>query len=190
MEAPEFFAKHHATGNISKELQHLEEEVQVRWESESVHPAHSPGPVRDAEALCRPHVNPTHYEAGRQQLKPTAFDDAITFGLSVDRLSIASLDAILAKAAQRLSGSNAATGRTRVLFGYSTFQTEELRKLHVQADGSKDPPRRGVGVYDTALEGEPEHADVCVIAPNSHGGRSVRLELFRLGNASHRLLAE
>ena len=184
MEAAEFFETHFAEGNISKELQTLPEEVQVAWEAERVHPLHSPGSVAHDEIVCRCHVSPTHYEPGKQQLKPTAFQDAATFGLSVDRLKHASLESILAKAKQRVEIGKAG----RILFGFSMFEVGQLRQVRVRLEGSKDPDRRGLGVYDTALQDEPEHADVCTIAPSSHGGRSVRHALFQMGNATHKLL--
>lgn len=192
MTAAEFFAAHYS-GEISKQLQTLDEETQVAWEAESVHPDHSPGPVAHEERLCRPHVNPVHYEPGRQELKPTAFQDAATIGLSVDRLTHADIKHSLAKAQVRVQVQN--TGATpgapeRSVYGYSIFDVSELRAVKVQGQGSKIPPRRGLGVYDTSLNGEAEHADVCFVAPNTHGGRSARLDLFRLGNATHQLLSK
>ncbi len=192
MDAVEFFATHHpAPGCISKELQNLAEQVQVSWESVSVHPLFSLGPVGADEEVCRPHTNPTHYAPGKNELKPTAFDDAFTFGLSVERLKHASLDACIAKAERRVAKANMDRAEDlpqKVVFGYSVFEVKSLRNVQAKADGSKDAPRRGLGVYDTALEGEPEHADVCVLVPKSQGARSARLELFRLGNASHQLV--
>lgn len=192
MSPGEFFKTHHSSGEISKELQKLDEETQLRWEVQTAHPAHSPGPVASDEMVCRPHTNPTHYDTSRKELKPTAFDDAADKGLSVDRLNVSSVEHSVAKARKRAEEFNTRRKEGaphRTVFGHSVLAVASLRAIFtVKADGSSEPQRRGLGVYDTALEGEPEHADVCQIAPNRQGGRSARFQLFQLGNAAHRLL--
>lgn len=186
MEAPEFFAEHYPKLNISKALQQLPEEIQVKWESERVHPEYSPGPVSAEETVCRALVSPTHYNPDSKEIKPTAFDDAANKGLSIDRLAHAPLDAILKKAQGRVDAHNAKEDRRedRSLIGYSTFMVVDLRNVKVGLKPDHADMRRGIGVYDTALKSEPEHADVCQIAPNSQGGRSARSRLFALANAT------
>lgn len=185
MSAPEFFAKHYPNKTISKELQKLPEQQQVAWEDESVHPDRSPGPLRTDERVCRPLTSPTHFDQVGGTVKPTAFDDAANKGLSVDRLAFADLAAILGKADERAKAYNADGDKPEVreVIGHCEFAVSDLRAVLVQADGSGVPPRRGLGVYDTALDGEREHADVCQIAPNAQGGRSARSLLYNLAKS-------
>lgn len=194
MDAVDFFAAHHpAPGEISKELQKIDEVTVVSWERVCVHPAYSPGPVADAESVRRTHTNPVHFDPNKQELKPTAFDDAMSFGLSVDRLVHAEGQAVLVKAQNRIAEWNEARqagAPERSVCGYSDFSAKDVRAVLTTADGSGDAPVRGLGVYDTGLDGEPEHADICVIAPKSKGGRRARAELYKLGNSSFVQLTE
>jgi len=185
MNAPEFFAEHYPNKNISKELQKLAEQQQVAWEAESVHPQLSPSTVNADELVCRPLTSPTHFDLGSGIVKPTAFDDAANKGLSVDRLSLNGLHHILGKADARARQYNASGDKpeTREVIGHIEFCVSEVRSVFVKLESSEDPSRRGLGIYDTALEGEPEHADICQIAPNAQGGRSARSQVFTLAKS-------
>ena len=186
MRGREFFAQHSGSPAKIAALTELPETVQLAWESESVS-EHSPGPVKNDENLCRPMVQPVHVKNGN--VDPTAFNDAGTRGLSVNRLSLLSLGAILQLGRERADHQNARRGPTagsmRRLVGYTSFSVNALRELVYPRDEQSESSRRSFDVYDTATAVDKTHADVCILVPGKQAERSLRLDLYRLGNASY-----
>lgn len=189
MQAVDFFHEHYfdEAKEISKVLQGVEPPTQLHWESTSVHPELSPGPVHDDEVLCRPMINPVHYDTATGMLKPTAFDDCSSIGLSVDRLAHVTTERSLQKARARVTEYNARPDKKleRSLVGHTVLSVAAVRSvvaLQQLQRQSELETRRALGVYDTSLDGEPEHADVLQLVPGKQAGRSARRDLFELGN--------
>lgn len=171
--ALEFF-EHHATAESRlTELQAKPEATQVTWETETCSD-HSPGPVQDDECLVRAFDQPTHYRDG--EILPSAFTDVAVRGLSCNRLNYTTIDAALARSRERVVLANARRGSNaaeRETVAYATLSVAYLRGLLCGA-----PPRRGLAVYDTGMQDDPSHADVCLLVAGKQAERSLRHSLF------------
>lgn len=171
--ALEFFEQHSIADARLKELQTKPEATQVAWETETCS-RHSPGPVQDEEYLIRAFDQPTHYRDG--EILPAAFTDVAVRGLSCNRLNYTSIRDALARSLERVAQANARraiNGAERQMVAYATFSVAHLRSLTCG-----DPPRRGLAVYDTGLEDDPSHADVCLLVSGKQAERSLRSSLF------------
>lgn len=135
-------------------------EKHLGWEAITVS-IFSPAIVDDDEIIIRLWYVPIHVELDTGQLRPTAFNDAIDKGLSVNRSDYASIEEIQEAAiAQALAISKIRSPRD--YHGYSTAKVSQIRAqmaydLNVFA------------VYDTSLDFEEgiSHADVCAIIPHA-----------------------
>lgn len=120
-------------------------------ENESVAPGISPGIIALDEPLVR-YLLEDHIEEmpdGSKAVKPNAFSHAGTNGMSVDRR-------------RHISNTHAAAEVARNYVGYVLATCANIRDI--QAEG-----KRCFAVYDTALNINPAHADICqcVFAPKS-----------------------
>lgn len=178
----EFFEENRGNKEVCKKLQTLPESKQVAWELESAS-RYSPGIVANAEVLCRQVLDPTHFDRVSGTIKPTFFNDASDKGASCHRLSYTSVDAVKEMMIARAAATNInppATGR-RSPIGYTTFEAGEVRSIQV-ATNLQLPvaTRRGAVVYDTGLEEDRSHADVCQLVAGRQEGMSVRAQLWKL----------
>lgn len=177
----EFFEANATNQDSCKALQNESLETQIEWESQTAS-EHSPGPVVDDEQLVRYWLNPVHFDRQTGTLKPTAFDEACSFGLSVNRLKHVTIDEVrdLAQCRVNQSGQANPDQVPRELIGYSAFSAAEVRKVQ-----TADPPpgRRAFGVYDTANPQDLSHADVCQIASKAQGAKSARMQMRQLANS-------
>ncbi|NKJ45891.1 hypothetical protein CIC12_03865 [Burkholderia sp. SG-MS1] len=158
-----------------KELQKVGNEEAVRWEALSAS-QHSPGPVAAGEVVCRQVTHPTFFDSETGKLKPTAFDDVSNKGLSVDRLSVATEKEIVERGEARNAEWNAkfSDKPSRTLHSLGHIHVNELRALFVGNE-------RAFGIYDTALETNRSHADVCQLASGGpQQARSIRASLFEM----------
>lgn len=179
----DFFSSNSENKERGYLLQTESEATQIDWELSSAS-KHSPGPVEDAEDLIRYWISPFHFNTATGQLKPTAFEDASDKGLSVNRSKFTTPEAVQAMAVDRVDewNKNNPTREQRTLLGYSTFTAGEVRS--VMTDGS--PPRRALGVFDTAKPDDASHADVCQLVKSNQGGRSARTLLREVALASYK----
>ena len=171
--ALEFFEQHATAEARLTELQAKPEATQVAWEAGTCS-HHSPGPVQDEECLVRAFDQPTHYRDG--EILPAAFTDVAVRGLSCNRLNYTTIEAALARSSERVAQANARRGidaAERQTVAFATLSVAHLRSLMCGA-----PPRRGLAVYDTGLEDDPSHADVCLLVSGKHAERSLRSSLF------------
>lgn len=182
MDCTEFFTQNSGNKQKCKELQELPEPQLLDWEAQPAS-THSPGPVQDNEILCRQIVSPIHYDPETDTLTVSAFADASSLGMSVNRLSHATKEYIEELGADRVFRHNEANPeKERLYLGTVQFLCADVRKITVQLED--DPaPLRGFGVYDTALETDPSHADICELVKKKAHTRSIRLSLRDLANA-------
>lgn len=135
----------------------------------------SPGPVANDETLYRQLHHPVYVDKASGELKPTAFDDVLDKGLSVERPKHCSLEDIVQHGRDRAEHYNATCSdpeKVRSLISLLRLSAEQVREL--QIDGEK-----AIGVFDTALPELPAHADVCMlVAKNRLNNREVRSHLF------------
>lgn len=171
--ALEFFDQYPVAEARLTKLQAKPEATQVAWEAEACS-CHSPGPVQDKEWLIRAFDQPIHYRDGK--ILPAAFTDVAVRGLSCNRLNYISIEAALTRSSKRVAQANAQrgiNGAERQTVAYATFSVAYLRSLMYG-----DPPRRGLAVYDTGLEDDQSHADVCLLVSGKQAERSLRSSLF------------
>ena len=172
-----FFANQ-ATGlNWVKDLQ--QQPDRISWEKLSASPF-SPAPVADHEVICRIAFNPIYWDDAAKHLKPTFFNDASSHGASSERLSYATKRAVWRRAKTMAARYNAdnQSKEARSVARIAPLPVIELRRLmYVE--------QRGIGVYDTALEINPAHADICVLVAGKQASRSLRASLFEVSARHH-----
>lgn len=169
-------------------LQQLSETEQTALEQIPASPQ-SPGVVAAGEALFRALDQPLHFDENGE-IKPTAFGDSESHGLSVNRLAHSTIEAATRRARDRVAAVNqrklehsAANVQhsgglqpPRTTVAYVTFNSSKLRALSSSAHGLM---RRAFGVYDTAKSDDHSHGDVCVLVTGKQAQRSVREMLYQ-----------
>lgn len=174
-----FFAKHKDEGKLSKEIQTVDAERQVAWESISCVDC-SPGAVLDEEILCRQILHPVHVDKETGAVKPTVFDDVSSRGASVHRRGYISDAQMIATMNARVEASHIASPEApkRSMVGYVPVSVQVVRSIkNPTMDGGG---RRQLGVYDTAKEDDPSHADICLLVSGKIESKENRAILFNL----------
>ena len=172
----EFFQLNTGNNERCKILQNLDTAKQIAWEAESAS-VHSPGPANLKEVLSRHVLNPHHFDPVSETIRPNFFDDASNKGASVNRLAHISVEALRQNAQFRVDEVNLSppASGARSLIGYTTISVEEVRSIFTDT-----PPRRALGVYDTAKNDDVSHADICQLISGKQFGKSVRAQLFQI----------
>lgn len=179
MTGRDFFNSIFEDGKKVDRLCEIPADKQLAWELESVS-QFSPGIVVDEEHLVRGVLDPIHLEDDGK-IKPALFDDLLTHGLSVHRLSHSDLQTIMSMELARVEKFNAQKTEkqpARALAGYILLRVKELR---AQLSGN----RRLIGVYDTALDVNRHHAESCALLGGKQFKRSARAALFEIGKNSY-----
>lgn len=152
------------------------DDERAAWERRSVS-CHSPGPVHDDETVVRVLDQPLHVGSDHM-LKPSAFTDLESLGMSVQRLAHCTLSEVLEHNRTRTTAHRdrrAAEGMLddgRQPVAMLKLMVRDLRELHTLHDKL---PRRAVGVYDSAREGpavEAAHADVAAFGKGAAARRA------------------
>lgn len=110
--------------------------------------------VKNEEEVIRAFVNPTHVEPNGN-LKASAYDDALTHGLSVDRLKYSSLVNIYQASKKRAKLKDP----KRELVALKKASINDIRACTTDSYSKY----RLFGVYDTALNDNIAHAEICAI---------------------------
>lgn len=137
---------------------------------------HSPGVVQGGEELFRS-VKTHHVDPLSNQIKPGAFEDLATRGLSVDRMSHRTLEEAVEAARDRMAEQNVKSGKTQELAGYVVV--EAARLIAQTASDTQE-----IGVFDTALEENISHADVCALVGTKEGKKTLKSMVLDLMNES------
>jgi hypothetical protein len=125
-----------------------------KCETETVCIEHSPGPIKDDEVIIRfIRNNEGHYDSQTGEILPGAFEEVCTRGLSVIRRKFATDEQI--KKQQVNDGH----------VGYLEVEVKTIRDFKHSPDPNYNTGHtydvRIFGVYDTALENNTAHADIC-----------------------------
>lgn len=178
----DFFTEHETDKDRCKALQSIKAETLLAWEQECAS-EHSPGPVYNSEILYRQMLNPTHYDPVNKILKVTAFSDTSDKGGSVNRANHVTKVEVLAAAQRRVAQINErkTPGSEVELWQLIELNCSDVRAI-LTPSNSEVPNSRAFGVYDTALEHDRSHADICQIVSGKETGRSVRSKLLDLAN--------
>jgi hypothetical protein len=152
------------------------DDERAAWERCSVS-RHSPGPVQDDEMVVRVLDQPLHVGSD-DMLKPSAFTDLESLGMSVQRLAHCMLSEVLEHSRARTMAhrerraSEGLADDCRQPMALLRLKVRDLRELHTLHDKL---PRRAVGVYDSAREGhavEAAHADAAAFGKGAAARRA------------------
>lgn len=171
MSSKEFFEKH--SNNPSK-CEHLNKEpLRLVWQNEPAS-KYSPGPVSDDENLCRQVFSPIHIDMDNKTLKPTALSDAENKGLSVFRLAHTKESEIINAGHSKALNDNLAGKPPRDFVATINMNAGEVRTI------KNHEGKPGFGIYDTALEHQISHSDICHVEPGKQSFRSIRSKLLEI----------
>lgn len=167
----DFFEKNE--GNREKVKSLMEIEDRFVWETLSSS-RFSPAPVK-SELVVRQIHDPVYWNKDKGELTPEAFDDMCNKGLSTDRLRYTSVEAVTQAGIERAAQYNQANPekRPRTLIALAQIHSDEIR-------AHKSNSLQTLGIYDTAIEDNVAHADVCLLVTGKQNLRSVREHLFRI----------
>ncbi len=159
----------------------MQQDNLLAWELESAS-EYSPCPVTDEEILYRQILSPIHYDEETNTFTTAAFSDASSLGMSVNRIKYTSEDHISRMAINRVEQHNESNpNKQRSFSGTVCFVCGDIRQITVQNEDDVKP-LRGFCVYDTALEHDQSHADICEIVKKKSHTRSIRLSIRDLAN--------
>jgi len=127
--------------------------------------AGSPGPVRDSEPMVRIIYSPNLWDAENGVVKTAAFSEAETCGMSVVRLEHATDEMLQQQVTTRIE---AKPGREFIKLVKAKMA--ELKEIDFEG-------RRAFCCYDTPMDGNIAHADICQAHPADR--KSVRAGLRR-----------
>lgn len=177
-ESQEFFITNANSEGKVTNLQARTEKIE--WEKEKCS-HYSPGPVLDNENIYRQAPSPVFYDLQTGKLTPTAFDDVFKRGCSVDRESHAPLGDIYRRGFERTIAFNKANPekQPRTFSAIAKLSSKEVREHKVEGAQS-------MGIYDTALENNISHAEICVVTtqPDKQAKRSIRTHLFSIATTT------
>jgi len=141
-------------------------------EKESVS-KYSPCPVHNDECLIRQIYSPIHIDEETGRLKPLAFEDTSTIGMSVNRKSYISKEELEEKIAQKLQ-LDETRGKKRACKGVATAKCSDIRNL---TQKEKESEIRLFCIYDTATGKDKSHADICQAISGRTAGSKARHDL-------------
>jgi hypothetical protein len=125
--------------------------------------------------LIRLVFQPLHIDKESDQLKPTALSDAKDKGLSVDRARYRRVEDSLAAGVEQATKANEAGRTHRVVAGTFRLSAGVVRQIRIETT-------QAFSVYDTALELNDAHADVCQAVAGDRAWRSMRAQLLELAD--------
>jgi hypothetical protein len=154
------------------------------WENQSAS-KYSPGPVQSHERVLRLIINPHHVDPETGDLKPSAVTDAKDKGCSVERLELTTAEESVMAARKLAQSKNEANPNSapRSICSVSALSVGEIRRIKVGEN------TQAFCVFDTALEHNPAHADVCQIVSKGQEARSARSQLLELADKGLQFVA-
>ncbi|EKM6438478.1 hypothetical protein PU783_000611 [Cronobacter sakazakii] len=121
---------------------------------------HSPSLVLDDENIARQIFSPIHYDNDNGSIKPSAFDDVSSKGMSVNREQYITSEEIHCAALKKEYADNERSlstgGQARSYIGFASASVKDIRSFI-------DEQQRVFAVYDSSLVDFIPHADVCMI---------------------------
>ncbi len=130
-----------------------EYEQSVSWEDEQVS-VFSPEHVLNDENIARQIFSPIHIDHETQELNTLALDDMFNKGLSINRLKLISLTDLHLKGEGKAKNDRVEKP-DRIYVGLVQAKVCDIRNVTDNV--------RWFTVYDTSLENDVSHADVCCI---------------------------
>ncbi len=133
---------------------------------------HSPGPVQDDEYVIRQIYSPIHIDEETGRLKPLAFEDASSRGMSVNRKNFVSKQELEEKIAKKLK-IDKDRGKKRTCKGVAIAKCSDIRAITHQETKS-------FCIYDTATDKDKSHADICQAISGRKEGSRARFKLRKV----------
>lgn len=125
----------------------------IAWEKEKVS-IYSPDIVEDKEEIARQIFSPIHVDQETQELTTLAFDDMFNKGLSVNRLKLISISNLNEKGMEKAK-KDRERRPDREYAGMVTALVTDIRKATDKI--------QWFTIYDTSLQDDISHADICCI---------------------------
>lgn len=124
---------------------------------------YSPGIVQDSENIARQIFSPIHLDKDNK-VNAAFFNDAFDKGLSTNRMQIKSISDIHAAGENTAKRIRDDRDPERAYFGFVSAITGDIRAIFEEGN------QRVYCVYDSGLQLDPSHADVCMIRPENPPG--------------------
>ena len=141
---------------------------------------YSPGPVQDGEWLIRTFYSPVHINLNGE-VNPAAFTDAQARGLSVNRKTYISKTSLKAQIEAKIERDRSEDKTRGDYWAVLIAKCGDVRNLRAIDN------KRQFCVYDTALEEDASHADICQAlepppkTPDRKGlSKRIRIRLFEV----------
>ena len=136
------------------------EKPECECELESIS-AYSPGLVSVDEILARLVYSPLHLDADTGEVTEAAFSDVQDKGLSVLRLEHLAGPAIGDIGRKKQADDRAKAKTDRIFLGTVNASVQAIRNLIYDGEGHGHSVSRAFCIYDSGLQHNPAHADVC-----------------------------
>lgn len=138
---------------------------------------YSPGTVDNSENLARQIFSPIHLDKDNR-INAAFFTDVFDKGLSTNRLMYSDPDKIHASGEKTVKRIQEERNQTRTYIGFVSANTGDIRAI------TEEGSHRVYCVYDSSLEQDSSHADVCMIRPENppsmkDSKKSIKLERRR-----------
>lgn len=134
----------------------------------------SPGVVKNSEYLARQIFSPIHIDLETNEIKPGAFDDVLSKGMSTNRLYIES-EKTIHSYGEAKAEKDKQLKPDREYHGFITANAGDIRSCVI--DPSID--KQIFAIYDTSRIDAISHADVCAIASPKFN-RSQKIEIRKV----------
>ncbi|MDN5842914.1 MAG: hypothetical protein L0H54_05650 [Alcaligenaceae bacterium] len=126
-------------------------------------------------------LDPAFFDAATGEPKPTLFEDTSSRGASTNRRQYVSDQQLHARGIERAAQATAQSTRPKTYIGFVSVGARDVRSITTELNGA---PCRAFGVYDTAQESDPSHADICQLIRGRAAARSVRSQLYQLAKGT------
>lgn len=133
---------------------------------------YSPGTVQDDEYVIRQIYSPIHIDEETGRLKPLAFEDASSRGMSVNRKNHISKEELEEKIAKKLK-IDENKGKKRTCKGVAIAECSDIRAI-------KHQEIKSFCIYDTATDKDKSHADICQAISSRKEGSRARFKLRKV----------
>ena len=187
MKASDFFESLDESKKKVKEIVSIKKSTLAEWEGQKANLEHSPGAVIDSEEVYRAILDPIHFDDKDQSVKPTAFDDILTHGLSMHRKDHTTEDAVRVFQEGRVTLFNTNEDNInkprRSYLGCVLFLVRDLRSLlnsHIDESRTGNVDERMVFVFDTANAQDKSHAEACGFYTLEAEKRRIRSEVYKM----------
>lgn len=178
MGCKKFFTDGHEKSELCSKLQEVPDVL--AWELETASDF-SPGVVENLEAIIRQIFSPIHVDDDGK-ITPAGLNEAISHGLSTNRLKYISELDVVSKGIDKQNFDNQNSNRTPKNFiGVTDFEASMVREI-TDHNGSK-----GLAIFDTASKDNISHSDLFCFLPQK-SWRSIRSKLLTIANTNFRLV--